>query len=121
MSQSTIRRDLRQDPSAGDRPGTFEDYEFLFCSAYEHAFGRPASSERVKPYLLRYFRFGVVPVWVRCYVRTELRGQAVANIGHAPLDPVIDYREWFRSLTERFWFAPRTPRRAGIARGFFQA
>lgn len=70
----------------------YEAYEALFRAAYEHAFRCPGTTPRVRSYLERYFRFRVVPIWVRVYVRERLGGEAIANLGEAPLDPAIDLR-----------------------------
>ncbi len=66
--------------------------EQLFCDAFEYRFGLRATPARIRPYLLRYFRFRVIPPWMRRYVKEVLAGVSVADVGNAPLDPVIDLR-----------------------------
>ena len=89
----------------------YEDFEIVFLTAFSHAFGRTASRGRINGYLQRYFRFGVVPHWVRAYVREELHGVSVGNLATAPLDPQIDVGHLFTRLRERLAGLPPDPPR----------
>jgi hypothetical protein len=85
----------------------YADFEQLFMLAYEYQFLLPASPVIVWPYLNRYFRFRVVPPWLREYIRVVLHGEAIANIGNAPLDPAFDWRQIQR------WLVAGLPRARG--------
>ena len=102
------------DPAADGAFWPHEDYEQVFLSAFQHAFGRPASPRRVSGYVQRYFRYGVVPAWVRSYVRDELQGVAVGNLAHAPLDPQFDLSPVLERIGTLLGLTPPLPpRRAG--------
>jgi len=70
----------------------YEEFVALFLDAWEYRFLYRPPARQVQPYLQRYFRFRVVPPWVRVFVREVLKGEAIDNIANAPLDPVIDLR-----------------------------
>ncbi|GAB4349753.1 MAG: hypothetical protein Kow006_11810 [Gammaproteobacteria bacterium] len=76
----------------------YEEFEALFSAAYEHAFHHTPSTRQIWKYLQRYFRFRVIPPWVRHYVKTVQGGDGIDNIGNAPLDPVIDLQPFFERL-----------------------
>ncbi len=78
------------DPQDLDLPSV-EEFERLFMEAYSYTFRVLATPQRVRPYLRRYLRFRVVPPWVRRYVREVLAGDAIGNLGDAPLDPAVDW------------------------------
>lgn len=81
----------------------YEEFEALFAAAFEHEFNRTPSTRQIWVYVQRYFRFRVIPPWVRHYVSSELTDDGIDNIGNAPLDPVIDLRLLFDRFAVR-WF-----------------
>ena len=99
------------DPREGVPSWPYEDYEIVFLTAFRYAFGRTAPRTRINGYLQRYFRFGVVPYWVRIYVREELNGVTVGNLASAPLDPQIDVAHLIGRLVERLAGRPPAPPR----------
>lgn len=82
----------------------YEEFEELFSAAYKHAFKHTPSTRQIWSYLQRYFRFRVIPPWVRDYVKTVQGGDGIDNIGNAPLDPVFDLQPWFERLSVLFFF-----------------
>lgn len=81
------------DPKSNDEYD-YEAVETLFFDAFEHTFGLRATPARVRPYLMRYLRYRVIPPWLRVYVREVRGGESVASVGDAPLDPAIDLKPW---------------------------
>lgn len=79
----------------------YEEFVELFSAAYRHAFHHTPSTKQIWSYLQRYFRFRVIPPWVRHYVKTVQRSDGIDNIGNAPLDPVIDLQPFFERLAVR--------------------
>jgi len=71
---------------------SYEEFETLFLDAWEYNFYTRPAAERIEPYLQRYFRYWVIPGWVRTYVCDVLHGEAIENIANAPLDPAVDFR-----------------------------
>lgn len=82
------------DPKSNDEHD-YDAIEALFIAAFEHTFGLRATDKRIRPYLLRYLRFRVIPPWIRIYLSEMQAGESVADIGDAPLDPTIDLRALF--------------------------
>ena len=98
------------DPKANNKID-LDAIEALFQAAFEHAFRLRATRRRIRPYLLRYLRFQVIPPWMRTYVKEVLHGESVANVGDAPLDPVIDLRPlfWRSALAIYLFLEARKP------------
>jgi len=102
------------DPKSNDEYD-YDAIEALFFAAFEYQFGLRATQKRIRPYLMRYFRFRVIPPWMRVYVNEVLAGESVANIGDAPLDPVFDLRPlvWRGALVIYLFTEARRPSRRG--------
>jgi len=110
MARTPTRRTVWDlDPFDNGPSWPYEEFEIVFITAFSHAFGRTAPRGRIAGYLQRYFRFGVVPHWVRTYVREELHGVTVGNLATAPLDPQIDLVCCFTRLLERLAGLPPEP------------
>lgn len=102
------------DPRSNDE-FDYDAIEALFLEAFEYTFGLRATQRRIRPYLVRYLRFRVIPPWMRVYVKEVLAGKSIANIGDAPLDPVIDLRPmiWRGALVMYLLSEARRPSRRG--------
>lgn len=91
----------------------YEEFEALFAAAFEYEFHRTPSTRQIWAYVQRYFRFRVIPPWVRHYVKSELIDDGIDNIGNAPLDPVIDLRMMFERCSVRWFIGGGKPGRHG--------
>jgi hypothetical protein len=100
------------DPADGDAMFGFADCERLFMEAYEATFTLRATRGRVRPYLWRYLRYGIVAPWVRRYLREQCPGHALAELAEAPLDPFVDWRVPARWLARQGWHLYRLLRPA---------
>lgn len=98
MNHKQTTRSIRDlDPRENDEHD-YAEFEALFSAAYRHAFHHTPSTRQIWKYLQRYYRFRVIPPWVRHYVKSVQGGDGIDNIGNAPLDPVIDLQPWFERL-----------------------
>jgi len=107
------------DPREQHQP-CYADIARLFMDAYEHRFGMRAPPRRIRPYLMRYLRFGVIAPWVRSYLAGQRRSHALAELCNTPLDPTFDLRYVSRWLSRTLWRLARLHVRAGTA-GYFEA